>query len=279
MKISLLAWLLGGLIILATLIGLVLPIEQSLPLWIVIDRLGDAEGYIVLTLAIYFLVHPWVGYFSLLLLLISGIINIFLKDLFRIPRPEDMLIEAEGYSFPSGHAQTSGTFWGSIYSLFRSNSILVVAAPFLAMVSISRLVLRVHTPLDVAAGLAIGLGIAYTTKYFVGLYREVWTFKLAIHLMITTSALIVYLGSGYSTLVKIAGVSAGLVVHPLIADEISLKLRTRLLTYIVFLIPAFLLTRLAGGPLWDFIVYAFIGAAAPVMLYKLAPQLDKVLNG
>jgi len=264
-------------VLLIMFIGLLTPIDSSLPIWVFIDRLGDAEGYIVLTLAIYFLIDAWLGYFSLLILLVSGVSNIWLKDLFRIPRPDDSLVEAEGYSFPSGHAQTSSTFWSSIYYLTRDRVVAIIGIPVVAIISVSRLVLKVHYPLDVAAGLVIGLLIGYGVKYVVKFYRETWSLKISLHIILGSLALILYLGSGYLTLVKIGGVAFGMVLHPILHREVRYPFRTRLYLYILYLIPAFLLTRLASDASTTFIVFLLIGAGAPFMLYRLGERLSKMI--
>lgn len=99
------------------------------------------------------------------------IINQFLKLIFRIPRPwvldqeftivESARAEATGYSFPSGHAQSSVGVFGSIarghtHKILRG---LCIAACIL--VPLSRMYLGVHTPADVAVSFIIALGLVF----------------------------------------------------------------------------------------------------------------------
>ena len=89
-----------------------------------------------------------------------------LKYLFMRKRPEaPLLFEAEGYSFPSGHAVMSVTFYGLlIYIITQSvankalrwtiNSLLVI---LILLIAFSRVYLRVHYVSDVVVGLIVGL--------------------------------------------------------------------------------------------------------------------------
>lgn len=86
-----------------------------------------------------------------------------LKIITRIPRPAHPMVATLGYAFPSGHA-AAGTFLAVILSnfsmkIFSHNAALAVgiALGVAAIgVSISRVYLRAHTPLQVFSGMAIG---------------------------------------------------------------------------------------------------------------------------
>jgi undecaprenyl-diphosphatase len=89
------------------------------------------------------------------------------KVLFAVPRPEDALITLTSYAFPSGHA-ASGAFlcvmlsWLYIKSKRLSPLRVSVLFIFLCMglfLGYSRLLIGVHTPLQVAAGFIIGTAI------------------------------------------------------------------------------------------------------------------------
>lgn len=85
-----------------------------------------------------------------------------LKELFRIPRPSESLIEATGYAFPSGHATGSIFLTLSIIFLTRNTptvlrySIWTTAAVLALLIGASRIHLGVHTPTQVLAGYALG---------------------------------------------------------------------------------------------------------------------------
>lgn len=96
----------------------------------------------------------------------SGLIMLFLKDIFQRERPLIPLLEpVGGLSFPSGHALCSMTFFGLlIYFTWRhvKNPALKYGLTFLLaltilMIGFSRVYLRVHHASDVLAGFAFGL--------------------------------------------------------------------------------------------------------------------------
>lgn len=95
----------------------------------------------------------------------SGIFNQILKMLYHRPRPTiQPLIEATGYSFPSGHSMASFTFYGLLAFFFILKirqpiariGILLLATCTVLMVGVSRIYLGVHYPTDVAAGFTAG---------------------------------------------------------------------------------------------------------------------------
>ena len=73
-----------------------------------------------------------------------------------------------GFSFPSGHSQSS-FFLGIMiaYTIFRSvdyrkRFLLVIPLVWALLVSLSRVIIGVHYPEDVAAGAAIGIVFAFS---------------------------------------------------------------------------------------------------------------------
>ena len=96
----------------------------------------------------------------------SMVLNQFLKITFCIPRPwlrynitpyEGALKRATGYSFPSGHTQTSATVYGGIADHFKNKKMYISAFLFSALIGISRMYFGVHTLADVAVGFVSGV--------------------------------------------------------------------------------------------------------------------------
>ena len=96
----------------------------------------------------------------------SLLLMFLLKFIFERPRPSDpLLAEAAGFSFPSGHALMSVTFYGLLlYIIFQSvkNKLLRICfATFfiflILMIGFSRIYLRVHYASDVIAGFSLGI--------------------------------------------------------------------------------------------------------------------------
>lgn len=90
-----------------------------------------------------------------------------LKELFSRPRPvEAMIIGIKNYSFPSGHALISLTFYGLLmliacrYIISKKTRHLVVFlfSALILLIGFSRIYLRVHYTTDVVAGYMFGYG-------------------------------------------------------------------------------------------------------------------------
>jgi undecaprenyl-diphosphatase len=94
-------------------------------------------------------------------------LNQVLKAVYTRSRPdyEQVLAEAAGWSFPSGHAMIAVTFYGAIvYLLFvlagsalaRAGG-LIVACVLIFLIGFSRIYIGVHYLTDVIAGYIAGL--------------------------------------------------------------------------------------------------------------------------
>lgn len=123
--------------------------------------LGEEIFFLLLLPLIYWCFDPRLGVRVGIFFLISNYFNTGLKDLFRQPRPFDLvpslrLAPAEGYGLPSGHAQTAVIVWGSIAASLRKTWAWVGAVALMALIGLSRIFLGVHFPTDVLAGWAIG---------------------------------------------------------------------------------------------------------------------------
>ena len=98
---------------------------------------------------------------------IGTVINQFLKLWFRIPRPwvkdpaftivESARAEATGYSFPSGHTQSSVGVFGSIGRITTHKWLRFLCIAACILVPFSRMYLGVHTPADVLVSVAVAL--------------------------------------------------------------------------------------------------------------------------
>ncbi len=139
------------------------------PLFLGITNLGSEYAYIVFLSLYYWLVNPWTGRQLGLLLGFSYGFNILCKELFDYPRPFELnpnlaspeaIATSETSSFPSGHAQSSTTFW--IYLALQHQYFWLWISSFIiiTLIAISRLYLGVHFPIDVVAGLLIGIFFA-----------------------------------------------------------------------------------------------------------------------
>jgi membrane-associated phospholipid phosphatase len=120
-----------------------------------------------LVLIAFFLLrkHKWYSIKVPAIALSSLGLMFVLKNLFNRPRPDiPLLYEAQGLSFPSGHALMSVTFYGLlIYIVFKMVenkrlkwSLIVFLILLIILIGFSRIYLRVHYTTDVIAGYSIG---------------------------------------------------------------------------------------------------------------------------
>jgi membrane-associated phospholipid phosphatase len=112
----------------------------------------------------------------------GGLLNLELKNHFARTRPDvaEMLRQAHGFSFPSGHAMGSTVAFGALtYLAMRSlhswkwqSAALAFSITFVAAVAASRVYLGVHWISDVGAGITAGtVWVAFTTVAYETLRR------------------------------------------------------------------------------------------------------------
>lgn len=136
---------------------------------LLITQLGDETAFLVTALILFWCVDKYRGYYVLSVGFIGTLLNQFMKLFFRIPRPwvldpEFTILEqakegAGGYSFPSGHTQSSVGTFGAIAYTTKNRWIRIVAIAVAILVPFSRMYIGVHTPADVlvAAAMAVAL--------------------------------------------------------------------------------------------------------------------------
>lgn len=107
--------------------------------------------------------------------LVSHLLNIFIKNIVARERPSIFIeANAEGYSFPSGHAMISMVCYGLLmYLLIKKvpkwgNIIQVFFALLIFLIGISRFVINVHYLTDVISGFVIGFVVLLG---FINLYE------------------------------------------------------------------------------------------------------------
>lgn len=126
-----------------------------------ITFIGNEEFYLLLFPFLFWCLDTRLGSKLVYLLLIASFTNYCLKHLFAEPRPFLLqpginLIDADGYGFPSGHAQIAMVIWGTLAFEIRKKWGWFAAPALILLIGISRIYLGVHFPTDVLMGWIVG---------------------------------------------------------------------------------------------------------------------------
>ena len=172
-----------------------------------ITHLGEETLFIVAGLLVFWCIDKWEGYYLLSVGLTGTVINQFLKLWFRVPRPwvkdpnftivESARAEATGYSFPSGHTQSSVGVFGSAARWHRQKAVRLVCILLCVLVPLSRMYLGVHTPADVGVSVIVALALVF------GLYPVIRKAADSPRTMRTLLACMVALAAGYLAFVSL----------------------------------------------------------------------------
>ena len=154
--------------------------------------LGNTSSQMVLIVAcVLLLASPWVRWYaeSLYLLangLLGGFLIVLLKNIYQRPRPSiSHLVEASGYSFPSGHSLGSmvilGTLaiilWQRFGNTIWGKCLVLCLGAVIFLVGLSRIYVGVHYPSDVLAGFILGYAILCAGFPTYDLVRFKWRFQ------------------------------------------------------------------------------------------------------
>ena len=136
--------------------------------WQTASALGDWPFWTAVTL-VFFLAYAssgrsfraraaWVYKLLLPSMLFSAVISVIIKLALQVPRIcESMEYCPAGYSFPSMHAAVIFAFAASVLLYTKKPVYYVPAAALALAVAISRVMLGVHTPMDIFAGSLVGI--------------------------------------------------------------------------------------------------------------------------
>ena len=136
-------------------------------LFSIVTLCGEETIFMAVGLIIFWCFNKNHGYYLLCIGFLGTVLNQFLKMVFRIPRPwvqdpnftivESAREAASGYSFPSGHTQTSVGLFGGISRANSNRALRIVMIALCVLVPLSRMYLGVHTPMDVGVSIALAL--------------------------------------------------------------------------------------------------------------------------
>ncbi len=137
----------------------------------VITDLGSTGFYMAVIPVLYWCINKSLGFRLAIALSISNYMNVGVKFIFcrlrpyvvfpHLDAPEYLKLTGTGYSFPSGHAQVSSTFWTYLARSAREKWITVTGIVVVIFVAFTRVYATVHYPTDVLVGVVLGVAIAY----------------------------------------------------------------------------------------------------------------------
>ena len=140
---------------------------QGLGAWLVgpmkaLSFLGEELFALIIMPLVLWCIDPNLGIRLGLILVSSNTINGILKISFGLPRPYWITDRVRAYAsetsfgLPSGHSQNALAFWGRLAAAAKSRWIRAGLGILIFLISISRLYLAVHFPMDVLAGWGTG---------------------------------------------------------------------------------------------------------------------------
>ena len=165
-----------------------------------ITTLGEETAFLVIAMIFFWCVDKKKGYYIMAVGFAGTMLNQFLKLFFRIPRPwvldenftilEQAREGASGYSFPSGHTQSSVGTFGSIACITKNKVLRWLCIGAVILVPFSRMYLGVHTPLDVGvAAVMAGLLIFGLKPIILGKNNRVFPVFLGIMIAVSVAFL------------------------------------------------------------------------------------------
>lgn len=139
-----------------------------------LTELGGETAFLAVALVMYWCVDKRRAYYLMSVGFIGTITSQFMKIVCQVPRPwvkdpDFTIVEAAregagGYSFPSGHSQSSVGTFGAISMTAKQKWLQIVSVCVCIIVPVTRMYLGVHTPQDVLVGSAISIALLLILK-------------------------------------------------------------------------------------------------------------------
>jgi membrane-associated phospholipid phosphatase len=156
---------------------------------------GEEIAMVVILGFIYWCYNKKMGIYLAINFCMVGIWNPMIKNVFMRRRPyfdnpgvqclkpvdssADLYdINAQGFSFPSGHSSNSATVYGSIARYAKKRWVTIVAIVITVAVGCSRFCLGVHYPTDVLCGWLLGLFGIFFLPWLQSKFSKKWVFYL-----------------------------------------------------------------------------------------------------
>lgn len=161
-----------------------------------VTYLGDEIAFLVVALILIWCADKRTGFYVLSVGFLGTIANQFMKLWFRIPRPwvldpqftilEQAREGASGYSFPSGHTQSSVGTFGAIAYITKNRVLRWICIAAVILVPFSRMYVGVHTPLDVGVAAIMAGALIFGLKPVI-LSKDHRVFPVFLGIMVAVS--------------------------------------------------------------------------------------------
>lgn len=127
----------------------------------IVTYLGESIIYIAVLMVLYYIWDKKKAYKAIFVLISSVEITAVTKGAFRLDRPDENWGYTKTgkytYGLPSGHAQLSTTFWGTLSIIISKWGMITVGIALPMLIGFSRIFLVVHWFTDMIMGFGIGL--------------------------------------------------------------------------------------------------------------------------
>ncbi len=265
-----------------------------------ITDLGSERAYIVLLLSVYLALDARLGRRLGVFVLFGFYLNFHLKGLVDAPRPfqidpalgrtPEAVATGVGPGFPSAHAQSSLTFWGYAALWLRRTWVWVIALVLIALISLSRLYLGLHLPIDVLGGLVIGALFLALVSAAEPLWKSLKelpkTARVALGLLLPLALMLLLPPPGQEPDLILGALAAFLTAPLLVPYRPPEALWRRLLVALVGIVLVFAALSLSSlllpeavkrDPVGGFVRYLLIGYVGVLLVPYLAQRLWRPL--
>ncbi len=283
-------------------------VRNSIPEWFnqLMEAISDSF-FISYMAIILFAVIFWVvdkKRASIVCMSVSLAMVIFtvLKPVIKQPRPWDVdsrvnpYVSESGHAFPSGHSAIATSAYGSTAYVLRKWYVTIIAAAIIGLILFSRLWLGHHTPLDLIAGMIIGLATIFLSGYLVKRFydddRKYFMMLFSMLAFIIVLCLIGYLVSDFDAVYsfRFAGIPICFVIFSVLdrkfiehdVSAVKGAMKKMIIAVIGLAVLAVLIPITSILPLDSdmcYIIFTFAGMFWAMVLYpliikKIAPLLN-----
>ncbi|MGW4929204.1 phosphatase PAP2 family protein [Agromyces sp. NPDC004153] len=118
--------------------------------------------------------RPWGAVYSVVAAFASATVTRVIKVVVARPRPEDILVNPDFGSFPSGHSANAAVVATALGIIFLRTWVWVAGAAYTVLMMLSRTYLGAHWVSDTIGGMLVGAGVAVIVwaPFAERLYRE-----------------------------------------------------------------------------------------------------------